>query len=77
MRIYVKSYYQSQNLMCRTSHCRKIKVKMDNYVRDKEALKIKTYTIKLITYNQIFDDDLILRITLLKFRRSSFIPSTY
>lgn len=46
--------------MIRTSHARKIEVKMGNYVRDKEAV-----TIKNICNNPVFDDDLILRITLL------------
>lgn len=45
--------------MTRTSHSRKIKVKLNNYVRDKAALRI-TYN----NINQIFDDDLIMNLSL-------------
>lgn len=53
--------------MIRTSHFSKIKVKMNNSMKDKVALKIKIIYHKV---NQIFDDDLILRITLLMLKTS-------
>lgn len=52
--------------MIRISHFSKIQVKMTNYMKDEVSLKIKIIYHK----NQIFDDDLILRITLLMFRTS-------
>lgn len=50
--------------MIRNSHSRKMKVKMDNYVRDKEAL-----TINNICNSPVFDEYLILRITSLQVQK--------